>query len=339
MRRAGNITEWGRAVPAGLLIRAGMAAGGIPPARGALPTGGTAYAPGQSAALPRPPAARLVLAAAALAAAGCMEISYYVNLKVDGSGRVVETLVYGPKLIRLAEQVEGGKEELAKLTSRDRALERAKEMGKGVTLAEFKVEDTPDGGKKLTAAYSFEDINHIALCPYPATKKWQGARLRFSYWVSRDPKRRLMHFEAYQTNWGNDDSTIDGPLDPISETELQKVRRLLPVFKDMLEGFKLSVVFQFETPDQWATLTRGVAPSGHLNPISLSAGKVVVLDLDGRDLAACEDALMIVAPWRQEGAERKLERVLRFPVHWGGFYSKCRRQWAYIQYADRREYY
>ena len=279
------------------------------------------------------------MSAAVLPFAGCMEISYYVNLKVDGSGRVVETVAYGPKLIRLAEQIGGGREELAKLVSRDRALERAKEMGNGVELAEFKVEDTPDGGRKLTAVYSFQDINWISLCPYPATKKWQGARLKFSYRVSRDPKYRRMYFEAFQTNWGNDDSTIDGPLEPISETELQKVRRLLPVFKDMLEGFRLSVIFQFETPDQWACHTRGVAPSGHLNPISLSAGKVVVLDLDGRDLAASEDALMIAAPWRQEGAERKLERVLRFPVHWGGFYSKCRRTWAYIQYADKREYY
>jgi hypothetical protein len=280
------------------------------------------------------------LLAIALAASGCMEITYDINLKEDGSGQLVEVFKLGPKVLRLAENAEGGAAISAQLLSEARCKERAKDLGKDVELTAFKVEDTVEGGRKLTAVYSFRDINAVQLCPFPVAKDWQLSRMTFSYWVTRDPKSRWYNFTTGQTNWKGDRYAA-GPVETISETELQKVRRLLPVFKDMLGGFKLAVNFQFETPQQWASAARGVGNSFHMNQISMAGGRVPLLDLDENKLLETDDALMILVPWRQENAENKIHGLFRWPSFYNGetYLSGRRFRWAYIQFADRREYF
>jgi hypothetical protein len=272
---------------------------------------------------------------------GCIQAGYVVRLDENGGGRVTETLGFSARLLLLETRLADGKtRKIGELLTEARVKERAKLMGPDTTVESWKVEDTIEGGKQLTAVYRFKDINKLALCMYPLGPKWDTSSLSFMYSVSNNPKNprfALTYGFGHMVNYTDGvEARIDKPkFPPISEQELQQVRQLLPVFKDMLKGFKLTVKFEAYELSQWATITRGAEPCGFQNHISLTGGRLTLLDVSDADLVNNDDALMALASWRQIGSEvYALKPLLPVPYAHNGRFG-----WARVQHAETREYY
>jgi hypothetical protein len=92
-------------------------------------------------------------------------------------------------------------------------------------------------------------------------------------------------------------------LPPLPEREAQQVRQLLPVFKDLLEGFELKVRLEVYDAKKWATLTRGHMASGGSNPFGAQGGRITFFQITDRHLTTSDDGLMLLVPWRQVGRE------------------------------------
>lgn len=287
----------------------------------------------------------IALLAGATALSGCMQMSYVVRLNEDGSGRVTEVVTFGPKIVRLEKKLpEGEGKRLADFLTEARVKERAALMGENVTVADWKVENTKDGGVTLTAVYAFRDINDVSLCMFPLDREWEKWRLRFEHGASHNPKRPWIHLHCIYENlvkthtptphWHPEKKKFK----PASELEMEKVRRLLPIFKDMLRSFRLTVKIEVYERKKWASWARGHAICKHANHISVTGGRETLIDVKASDLTSNDDALMILVPWRQLGAEIRLKRMLDLPVQfpYGG---RVRYQWLPIQHARSREYY
>src|SRR5438128_1601394 len=123
-----------------------------------------------------------LLLTACLLATGCIKIRLTVQLNEDGSGQVVEDIVFGEKLVDAAKRLKDVPS-IEELTGDDHLRKRVAHMGKGVKFAGKKVEKQTDGSVRLLANYSFGDINDLQLPPIPYGPGWEDVHLAFKFRV------------------------------------------------------------------------------------------------------------------------------------------------------------
>ena len=285
------------------------------------------------------------LLAACLLSTGCVKIRLTVQLNEDGSGQVVEDIVFGEKIVDAAKRLKDVPT-IAELTSDEQLNNRAAKMGKGVKLAGKKVEKQTDGSVRLVATYAFEDINELRLAPIPFGPGWEDLNLVFKF--RADTTLNADHNLAitWETPQGKSRGNSGKPeLPPLPEREAQQIRQLLPIFKDMLEGFELKLALEVYDAKKWASLTKG-HQVGYRNFLSMGGGRLTVFQITDKHLLGSDDGLMLVVPWRQVGRELDLERgndghrgpqLLPHVSHYDrGSYTF---HWRAIQTPRGREYY
>lgn len=286
-----------------------------------------------------------LLLTACLLSIGCVKIRLTVQLNEDGSGQVVEDIIFGEKLVDAAKRLKDVPT-IEELTSDEQLKRRVAHMGKGVKLAGKKVERQTDGSVRLVATYAFEDINELKLAPVPFGPGWEDLHLAFKFQVL--PNLDADHHLAitFHTPEGKERGNVQKPeLPPLPEREAQQIRQLLPIFKDMLEGFELKLRLEIYDANKWASLTKG-HQIGYRNFLSAGGGRLTVFQITDRHLLNSDDGLMLVVPWRQVGRELELEKgshswtgpqLLPHVSHYdrGGY----RFHWRAIQTPRGREYY
>ena len=263
----------------------------------------------------------MLLACAALVFSGCLKIMYYIQLEDDARGVLTEVVKIEQKVLML----EKGLKEAAglrELLVEGRARERAKLMG--TKLAAFKVEKTRDGGLQSTASYTFDHIRNLRLPLYPwpaatTNSYWQKAQIAFQY--ADDEVQEIRQLWAYtvppkpegpaaadsepKSEIGNRKSEMAGRSTP---AELQRLRALMPIFRDMLEGFQLFIRIQVGKKADWLQSCPPHLPVRYL--FRAWDGQYTLLSLTDQHLTFDEDALMIVVPWEIAGNEESLLRKL-----------------------------
>lgn len=289
----------------------------------------------------------LGLLLACLLSTGCVKIRLTVQLNEDGTGQVVEDMVFGEKLVDAGKRLKDAPT-IEELTGDEHIKKRLANMGKGVKLASKKVEKQTDGSVRLIATYTFEDINELRLAPLPFGASWEDAHLAFNLKADTSLAAQYALDIRFQSPQGKERPKQNKPeLPPLSEREAQQVRQLLPIFKDLLEGFELKLRLEVYDAKKWATTTRGHGTSTHLNPLSGRGGRLTVFHLTDKHLNASDDGLMLVVPWRQVGRELDLEKGpnwnglqllphVHFFHNYGGVMNFS---WRSVQMPHGREYY
>jgi len=197
-----------------------------------------------------------VLAAVLALAPGCLQIETRVKLHEDGSATITERLQFSKRLLDLASKGGTGAD-IASLLTKEAALKRVKQMGKGVTLVRHQVRDAEKGARESITVLTIPDVRNFRyVCPYLATydypkhtvmkcgmipiyaDTWWGRRagemaVTFTPTSKGRPPRR-------PKNW----KPPKGP----SPRDLQVLRDLRPVFRDLMRDFRLRLVFESYAP-------------------------------------------------------------------------------------------
>src|SRR5262245_40053068 len=224
----------------------------------------------------------------ALASSGCLEIETIVKLLEDGSGTITERLRFSQRLLDLGRNATAG-QEVASLLKKEAALDRLKHMGKGVSLVSYEVRDAEGGARESVAVFKIEDMNEFQyVSPFLAYKDYaknntircsitpimKGEKLGSGYKQAGDlaiafrPTSRPV----------SENRPKEGQPPPPGPTplELQALRDLRPVFRDLLKDFK--VKFRVET---YATIrTAGFG----LRDLRAEARGIDLIDFSGQSL-------------------------------------------------------
>ena len=112
---------------------------------------------------------RTLFAIALLLLAGCFQVDTVVRVNPDGSGTVVETMMFSKKMLAQMNEMmqgfadEGGaKPEPFDLFEPDKLKKQAADMGEGVCFKSAKRSETADYSG-YTVIYAFKDINRLRL--------------------------------------------------------------------------------------------------------------------------------------------------------------------------------
>jgi hypothetical protein len=234
---------------------------------------------------------------------GCVKIRLTVQLREDGSGRVIEDIEFSERLVDAAKRMPDAPK-IEELTSDAHVKRRLAQMGKGVSLLNKKIEKQPDGSLRMVVSYAFEDINELRLAPLPYGQGWEDVHMAFQYEAEASLAAQYSLHIRLLTPEGKERRREGKPeLPPLGEREAQQIRQLLPVYKDMLEGFELNLRMEVYEPQQWATTTKGHAPSAGYNPFAAAGGRMAIYQVTDKHLRNADDGLMLVVPWRQVGRE------------------------------------
>ncbi len=197
-----------------------------------------------------------LLFAVVLAAAGtpgCLQLETRVKVHEDGSATITERVRFSRRLLDLA----GDKQdELLGLLSKDAATERARRMGKGVSLVRHELRDAEKASKESLAEFTIPDISGLEyVSPWPhlldyaenntiafklvplltcgssTGEAWAG-QVRVEIRSAKPAKRR---------------DEKEPPKAP-SPLEQQVYRELGPLFREMLGDFKVRLTFETYCP-------------------------------------------------------------------------------------------
>jgi hypothetical protein len=199
-----------------------------------------------------------LLAALALSTAGCFELETIIAIRRDGGATVTERVRFSQQLLDFDVGQAGGNK-IADLLSRQSVLDRMQHMGKGITLKSHETNDAENGSRESVAVFEIDDISELryaspflAYLDYadnnivkvnmePITVSNSSGRWRagdITVWLRpvSTPKRDFAPQEG------------DPPRPQPTPIELQKIRAVQPIFKEMMRGLKVKLTFESYAP-------------------------------------------------------------------------------------------
>lgn len=234
-----------------------------------------------------------LLLAALLACAGCVQVETTVRLEPDGSATVTEILGFSKELLEgSAEQTPETKDRgeeasldakptgIAVHLTRDAAERRVKHLGDGARLVSHKIESDGQGWRRAICVYKLDDFRNfkyaspfLAYADYPENNYIQAHLepvMKSIYWGEAGEVReywrrggelavafRPTQPAKIQPKTGDDEAAAR-----ITPDQAQRLRDLLPVFKDLFEGFRIRFTFESYAPIRSAAFGH----RGHKSP-------------------------------------------------------------------------
>lgn len=200
----------------------------------------------------------LLLAAVALSTVGCFELETTITIRRDGGATVTERVRFSQRLLDF-DALQDGKIKVADLLAKAAVLDRMKHMGKGITLKSHEIKDVENGAREAVSVFEIDDISELryaspflAYLDYadnnivkvnvePALVSNSSGRWRagtMTVWLKplSTPKRDFNPREG------------DPPRKQPSPLELQKIRQVQPIFKEMMKGLKVKLTFKSYAP-------------------------------------------------------------------------------------------
>lgn len=285
---------------------------------------------------------------------GCMQLDVTVRLESDGRGTVIEKLSYSKKVLDF-ESDTSSTTGIKALLSKEAAEKRADSMGKGMKLVSHKLAETEDGGLEAVSKYEIPDLNDARLIyPYLAMPDAEKKQLKLTVYPSYF-SAGWDRFNQDQPGWmgvhvGSD---VYGhqpkPAPPLSPAKEQELRKLIPVFRDLLRGFKIKMTFEGYGAIRcggWMSWTSGDSRGSPLlssNYFELLEFSDQNLDEEGRPILENDETMLAllrgdVASSRLMGLSERFWEKHRVPIYrpvgrWGAIYM-LPSKYHYTKYFD-----
>ena len=186
-----------------------------------------------------------------LLASGCIELETRIKLNRDGSVVVTERF----RILRPLREIEAGAGKdvattFEKLLSRERAMERAKEMGKGAVLTSHVVRDAHAGSREAVTVYTVPQFTDLTYCsPFFQRGDRQG-KLRVAihpqYKNSWNQVAGILFLHFDHRDLKGEKSELFKELTRTSESPVirQGYRDIAPIFRDAMKGLKIRIIFE-----------------------------------------------------------------------------------------------
>jgi len=273
---------------------------------------------------------RILPVFALLLAAGCIQLETRVKVAEDGSAVITERFQLSRRLLEF-QQAGGGGPVLAFELTKEALLERMKLMGKGITLVSHEVRDAEGGGRESVAVFKIPDVTEFQyVSPYFALpgyagrclmkaqavpglgndgRRWPGCVYLSFEPVVNDPVKAKGDPPAPPPKLG--DPPPKGP----TPADLQRLRRLQPVIRDMLEGLHLRFTIESYATLYWnwnggPFLRNGPSNTREIDLIDVSDKN---LDAYGANLLENEEIMLEFEQLRFDGPNLR--------KHLGGMYN------------------
>jgi len=199
---------------------------------------------------------RLSAAVLLLTVAGCFQIDTRVKVHEDGSATITERIRFSRRLLDLARMRKADKD-LETYLGKERVLERVKQMGEGAELVSHEIRDAEQGARECVSVIKIPDLNNLRyVSPFLDNYHYpKHTMLKFSLTPCYEsPHWGLwpgqMAVRVSPTTSERAPRRAEGEESPAPPTpvDLQVFRDLKPVFRDMLQGFKVRLVFESYAP-------------------------------------------------------------------------------------------
>lgn len=200
----------------------------------------------------------LILAAMSLSTVGCFELETTITMRRDGGATVTERVRFSQRLLDF-DAIQDGKIKVADLLSKAAVLDRMKHMGKGITLKSHEIKDAKNGAREAVSVFEIDDISELRYAsPFLAyldyadnnivkvnvepalisnsSGRWRAGTMTVWLQPLTTPKRDFNPREG------------DPPRKQPSPLELQKIRQVQPIFKEMMKGLKVKLTFKSYAP-------------------------------------------------------------------------------------------
>lgn len=201
---------------------------------------------------------RCLLMILLIGCSGCLELETTVKIRRDGGAIITERVRFSQRLLDFGAN-KSGKVTVADLLTEKVVRERMKHMGKGITLKSYEVKNVENGAKEGTAVYEIDDISELRYAsPFLAYLDYAENNL---VKVNMEPVLVSNSSGRYRagdiTIWlrpasppKRDIPPRDGEPSPKEPTplELQKIRQVQPIFKDLMKGLKIKFTFESYAP-------------------------------------------------------------------------------------------
>ncbi len=195
-----------------------------------------------------------LLLAALAALSGCLQLDVRIALQPDGSAVITERFRVSRGLLDLDSTVPA-KARISPLQEKAAFLERMKHMGKGLKLVSHKIGKAEKGAREAVAVYKIDDIRELkyvtpflALAGYPkrSVLTFNMIPLFQDHWAGR--RAGQMAVIVKPIGRAPRQRSDEAKPKPPSPRELQILRDLQPVFRDMTDDFKLKLTFESYGP-------------------------------------------------------------------------------------------
>ena len=202
---------------------------------------------------------RILPVLAMLLAGGCFQIETRVKVFEDGSATITERYQLSRRL--LESEKPGDAFLLSSELNREAVQERMKLMGKGITLVSHEVRDGEAGSRESVAVFRIPNVEdfqyaspYLPLPGYTNRYLMKGKAVPRLYTDNYNPPGYVyLAFEPVLTNTNKPKAeppkaaSTNEPKPP-TPADLQILRNLQPIVRDMLEGFHVKFTIESYAP-------------------------------------------------------------------------------------------
>ncbi len=194
----------------------------------------------------------VLMAAAALFAVGCSRLEVHIKLNADGSATITERMTFSRMQLEQEVSLPGGPR-LKDFLAKGRALKRAGQMGAGCKLVRHEIRKTADAGIEAAAVYTIPNINDLRyLPPFFAAPGQPASVLRIEVGPSYSPRHAspdrpghmYVQFSMQQVGKKPGGPAPARAAVAATPAELQALRELAPVAKDLLKDSRIRITFE-----------------------------------------------------------------------------------------------
>ncbi|WP_395742360.1 hypothetical protein [Prosthecobacter sp.] len=176
-----------------------------------------------------------ILAAAAFVLSSCIEIKSVVTVNKDGTATIEESVLMGAQLAAMM-QGDQGAQLKGLVMDKEKAAERAKKLGEGVTVKSHEEVKTPDGKTGTKVVFAVADLSKLKYVPFEPEQEGKPA-------AGKEPMTFALSGSTLTITNPDAEKKQNGGADKPKKTpeEIAMMKNQMAMMKPMFAGMRLAV--------------------------------------------------------------------------------------------------
>lgn len=170
----------------------------------------------------------ILIVSCACLLSGCFKNKVLVKVKKDGSGNIVVTQMFSPKVVKTVEaqkKKNGGAG--PGLVNKQQIEFMAKTFGDNVKFSKMKELDKPDGSKGYIAIYAFENINDVKIIPFMLLPGSNTDSITFNFESGKEGVSKLtVNLKKIEKQDASGEDKKEYPSHPLSAQDLGSITQM-----------------------------------------------------------------------------------------------------------------